>query len=124
MKERVGTMDQEKASRVAAIGDSGIELHIEELVLHGFLSRDRYAIADAVERELARLMAAPDLGGLARSRSHVERLDGGTFTVTPGASGHTVGAQVAQALYGTLVTPRKASIPKRPMATGKTRGPQ
>ncbi|MBD0326005.1 MAG: hypothetical protein ICV68_06225, partial [Pyrinomonadaceae bacterium] len=34
-----------------------IELHIEELILHGFERRDRYAIADAFERELSRLLS-------------------------------------------------------------------
>ena len=34
-----------------------IELHIEELVLHGFAPKDRYTIGEAVQRELSRLFA-------------------------------------------------------------------
>ena len=34
-----------------------IELHIEELVLHGFAPADRYRIGDTVQRELTRLLA-------------------------------------------------------------------
>ena len=34
-----------------------IELHIEELVLHGFEPGDRHRIGEAIERELARLFA-------------------------------------------------------------------
>ena len=34
-----------------------IELHIEELVLHGFSPGDRYRIGEAVEQELTRLLA-------------------------------------------------------------------
>jgi hypothetical protein len=35
---------------------AAIELTVEELVLHGFAAGDRYAIAEAVERELTRLL--------------------------------------------------------------------
>lgn len=34
-----------------------IHVHIEELVLDGFAPRDRYRISEAVEQELARLIA-------------------------------------------------------------------
>lgn len=34
-----------------------IALHIDELVLHGVALRDRHRVADALERELARLVA-------------------------------------------------------------------
>jgi len=34
-----------------------IELHIEELVLHGLSPGDRYRIGEAVEQELTRLLA-------------------------------------------------------------------
>ena len=40
-----------------------IELHIEELVLHGFSPRDRDAIGEAVQRELTRLFV--EQGGYA-----------------------------------------------------------
>ena len=50
-----------------------IEMHIEELVLHGFEPGDRHAIGDAVERELARLLSEHGLpsasaGGYERAR--------------------------------------------------------
>ena len=38
-----------------------IQLHIEELLLDGFDPRDRRRIADALERELARLFRVSDL---------------------------------------------------------------
>jgi|SRR5713101_4698707 hypothetical protein len=95
------------------------ELQIEELVLHGFHSRDRYAIADAVERELTRLLAGPEDHGLARTGSHIERLDGGAFTVQRGSSGSAVGAQVAHALLGSLVASGQKSGVMDSKRTGK-----
>ena len=63
-----------------------IELHIEELVLHGFSPSDRYRIAEAIERELVQLFSrqsAPSalLGGLRRAELRCVRTQP-TSTVT------------------------------------------
>ena len=58
-----------------------VELHIDELVLHGFAPGDRYPIGDAVEHELTRLFAEQ---GIPRSLTvNIERArrDGGDFTL-------------------------------------------
>lgn len=78
---------------------SAVELHIEELVLHGFAQRDRYLIAEAVERELARLLAEQGAPQLNTGHQSLARLDAGTFTIAPQASAEQTGAQVAQAIY-------------------------
>ena len=44
----------------------GIELHIEELVLHGFAARDRQRIAAAVQLELSRLMGTAGAADFAK----------------------------------------------------------
>ena len=80
-----------------------LELHIEELVLHGFSSRDRYAIAAAVEQTLAQLLTAQFAEqsvppSLTESREHA-RLDAGTFNVAPGANSAAVGGQIAQTVH-------------------------
>jgi hypothetical protein len=103
-------------------GAASYELQIEELVLHGFHTRDRYAIADAVERELTRLLAAPEGPGLARTGARIDRLDGGAFTVKSGSSGSVVGAQVAHALLGSLAASGRKSGAIDSKQTGK--GPQ
>ena len=36
---------------------ANLNLHIEELVLHGFAPGDRYRIGEAVQQELTRLFA-------------------------------------------------------------------
>ncbi|WP_457651878.1 hypothetical protein [Rhodocaloribacter sp.] len=77
-----------------------LTLHIEELVLDGFGPMDRTALADAVRAELARLMAErglpPSLGAAAA------RLDAGAFTAAPNAGAHTLGTDVARAIYGDM----------------------
>ena len=81
---------------------ANVELHIEELILHGFAPGDRYRIGAALERELARLFGAGGVPPTLMQSIEVERLDGGAFQVAPGAKTETIGAQVAQAVYGEL----------------------
>ena len=81
---------------------ANLELHIEELVLHGFEHVDRAQIGSAVQHELSRLVAE---GGVPRSLAHsgeIANLDGGEFDLAPGSEAGRVGAQVAQAVYGSL----------------------
>jgi hypothetical protein len=79
---------------------ASIELHIEELVLHGFAPADRYLIGGALERELARLLAAREnLDGLA-VRAGPERLDAGEFARAPGPE--QTGAQVARLVFASM----------------------
>ena len=76
-----------------------IQLHIEELVLHGFSPHDRHHLAEAVETELHRLLAEQGLALGQREDLTMERLDAGDFTGAPGASAGSLGAQVAQSVY-------------------------
>ncbi|HSD82553.1 MAG TPA: hypothetical protein VLG46_01765 [Anaerolineae bacterium] len=79
-----------------------IELHIEELALHGFPAADRHPIGTAVERELARLLA--ERGKQSRlTGGEIARLDGGAFAVTPNATPEMIGMQIAQAIYTGLI---------------------
>jgi hypothetical protein len=76
-----------------------VELRIEELMLRGFASGDRYRIGEAVERELGRLFAEQGTSQLLRQGSDIGRLNGGAFEVKPGFRAEAIGAQVAQAVY-------------------------
>jgi hypothetical protein len=78
-----------------------VELHIEEMVLHGFATGDRHRIGDAVERELARLMASQGLPAIDTSVA-IDRLDGGTFQASPTAPARQLGEQVADQVYREL----------------------
>ena len=79
-----------------------VELHIEELVLHGFASGDRHRISIAVQHELARMFAEREMPSSLFQSGEAVRLNGGTFTVVPGSQAETLGVQVAQAVYGGL----------------------
>lgn len=80
---------------------AAIELHIEELVLHGFAPGDRYRIGEAVQRELMRLLGEQGMPPSLGQGGEIARLDGGSFKVTSNKP-ETVGAQVAQAVHGGL----------------------
>ena len=87
-----------------------VDLHIEELVLHGFDPRDRHGIADAVQQELAWLVAERGLAAV-HGPLDVPRLDGGTIQLA-GTRGAGAGASIARAVHSTLAaTP--PSDPKR-----------
>ena len=76
-----------------------IELHIEELVLHGFSPRERYAIGEAVQRELTQLFAEQGIHP-SLNEQRIARLDGGSISVKQGTKADAIGKQVAQTVYG------------------------
>jgi hypothetical protein len=81
---------------------ANVELHIEELVLHGFAPGERHNISDAVERELARLFSEQETPSQLSLSAEIPQLDGGAFEVAHGSKPEVIGSQVAQALYGRL----------------------
>ena len=76
-----------------------VQLRIEELVLHGFALSDRYAIGDAVERELARLLGEQGVPGSLRSENATDEIRGATFNAAHSAKPSAIGGQIAQAIY-------------------------
>lgn len=83
-----------------------IELHIEELVLHGFERRDRHSIADAFERELSRLLteqlSAQGLSPALMHNAESASLDAGAIHLAPNAKPDSIGTHIAQAVHGGL----------------------
>jgi hypothetical protein len=80
------------------------ELHIEELILHGFAFSDRYRIGDAMERELARLFVEQGTPSSLANRRDVVRLDSRVLEVKRGSRAEAFGVQVAHAVYEGLST--------------------
>ena len=81
---------------------ASVNLHIEELMLHGFASGDRHHIREAVQQELARLFAEQPLPtGLAKP-AESGAVDGGAFRVANGAKPAVIGTQIAAAIHGGL----------------------
>ncbi len=85
-----------------------INLYIEELVLHGFAPNDRYAIADAVQQELSRLLGPSAVQSHADFASTLiqhpsnSRIDAGAFQVEQNSKPDSIGNQIAQAVHGGL----------------------
>jgi hypothetical protein len=80
----------------------GIDLHIEELVLHGFAARDRHRIAAAVQTELVRLLGAEGPRSSLANSPALGRLNAGAFEVKAGAKPQQTGRQIAQAVFRSL----------------------
>src|SRR5262245_11527284 len=106
----------ERLARPAGQRAGALELHIEEVVLRGFAAGDRRRLGEALEPELARLLADGGLAERLAGDVEVLALDGGAFVVPPGARGEQVGALIAQAVYGGL----QAAVepPARPAVGG------
>lgn len=79
-----------------------VELRIEELVLHGFPPCSHHRIGDAAERELSRLFAERGVPPALVRSADTSHLNAGAFEMDPGQRPETIGAQVAQAVYGVL----------------------
>jgi hypothetical protein len=90
----------------ARTGD--LDVRIDELVLHGFGHADRYAVAEAVERELTRLLreeATPHgwFGTAADGRQvALHHFDAGAFELPQDAGPRTMGIHLAQAIHSGL----------------------
>lgn len=81
-----------------------IVVHIDRLILRGVPSASRQAVGDALRRELARALSAPDavaraamLGSRARLRA---TLRGTTLTATPRELGRATGRAIGAELLG------------------------
>lgn len=85
-----------------------LHVHIEELVLDGFDATQRHQIADAVERELVRLLDGVELHHGAGTMLQVAGMDAGEFAVgdrNATAIGHQVARAVGNTVTGVLGAP-------------------
>ena len=80
---------------------NAIELHIDELVLHGFAPGDRERIGAAVQRELARLVAEQGTPDSWKQSGEIEDLDAGKFNLRANKP-DIVGVQIAQAVHRSM----------------------
>jgi hypothetical protein len=87
------------AQRSTPNAQAAIDLHIEELVLHGFAPGERYAIGDAIERELVRLFGERDIPFSLQSENARDEVSGASFSAARDATSLMIGQQIAQAVY-------------------------
>ncbi len=95
-----------------------VELHIEQLVLHGFAPHEKGAIAQAVEAELLRLLSQQGLPPTLLGQGALPHLDGGAYQVATGQRPQETGRQIAQAIYRGLSQPPSQGLGEtsRPIA--------
>jgi hypothetical protein len=79
-----------------------LELHVEELVLHGFAPGDRYRIGEALERTLTQLFVEQGVSASVARDGEIEQLDAGAFEVSSGSRPEVIGAELALIVYGGL----------------------
>lgn len=79
-----------------------IELHINELVLHGFSPGDRRRIGEAVRQELLRQFSERGIPDALTRQGDISRLNAGSLQMGHGAKPEKIGMQVAQAVYGSV----------------------
>lgn len=84
---------------VESTRNQSVELHIEELVLHGFEAAHRQVLADALERELCRLITEQGIPPPGPIGTSVRTIDAGEFAVLPGTKPGGMGTQVAASVY-------------------------
>lgn len=102
LSARAATASARSAVNMTASARASVNLHIGELVLHGFAPHDRYRIGDAVQHELARLLMTEGAPPALRAGGERASLNAGSFNVAQGAAAKSVGHRVAQAVYGEL----------------------
>ncbi len=81
-----------------------VELHIEELVLHGFDRVDGDCVAGALKRRLLHLLAGQGFPGplSGQGAGTVDRLDAGAFPMRSQAADESMGAHIARNVYSSL----------------------
>lgn len=79
-----------------------IEIHIEELVLHGFAAVDFDAIRDAVEIELTRLFTEKGVPASLSSPKRYAAINVGQFRASPSGHATIVGNEIAGTVYNGL----------------------
>ncbi len=89
--------DTRKTIQQKATGARKIDVHIEELVLHGFGPERRWNIGDAVETELRGLLAEKGIPGA--WLSNPERIEAGAIAATGPTRPAAIGTQIAGAVY-------------------------
>lgn len=88
---------------------SKVEVLIDEVVLHGFSPADRYFIGDALSLEIERRLTEAGQQPFLRQAANRPLINAGRIALPPNAKPAWVGAQVGQAVFGSLMNNRPRS---------------
>lgn len=76
-----------------------INLHIDQLTLHGFDRMDRRQVEAAVRSELSRLLGEQGLPSSLHQSQAIGNINAGEFRSQANAGTNAVGFQIAQQIY-------------------------
>ncbi len=76
-----------------------LNLHIDQLTLHGFDRIDRHQLGSAVQRELSRLIREQGLPSSMNQTHTIGSLNAGEFKTGQSTGANNIGTQVAQKIY-------------------------
>ena len=76
-----------------------VEMHIEQVVLHGFAQSDRSGIARAMESELARLLGEEGIPAALEEGYALGRLPAGEIRIHEGDGAERIGVGIARRIY-------------------------
>jgi hypothetical protein len=79
-----------------------LQIHIEELMLHGFDHLDHAELGRVVEGALYQLISERGAPSSLSQSGHFESLDGGTFATRPNEHSQDIGGQIALAIYRSI----------------------
>jgi hypothetical protein len=74
-----------------------IEVHIGQLVLHGFAPSDRRPIAESIERELRSLLSQEEFSN--SNSLEIDHVNSGSFQLENNRRSESAGANIARAIY-------------------------
>jgi hypothetical protein len=76
-----------------------IQVHIDNLVLHGFGQVNRHRVGAAVQRELVRLIHGQGMPSFLNQTQVIGNMNAGEFEIRQSTGANSVGTQVAQKIY-------------------------
>jgi len=112
MTRQLNTRGGESSPTVASspVARRAVEIRIKELILHGFAPGDRYAIAEAVEVELTRLVREGTLPARGQNELALQRIDGGAFQIKRDSRAENSGTQIARSVFRGLRKQMRAAV--------------
>jgi hypothetical protein len=113
MRSRFG-IEAADSTQVKNSGDKqsrlSIDLRIDRLVLAGIPAGERFRIADAMNRELTRILSEQGFPFASHDSTVREHLDGGDISLERNGSSETLGNLVAQAVYRGISNPESKVV--------------
>ena len=99
MRQGVETQRLSNVSFRAGGPPQDIDLRIDQLMIEGLQPSDRYQFGNAVQTELARLLAEKGMPPNLTGSAELGQLAAGTISITAAPRPATIGRQVAEVVY-------------------------